>query len=123
GAHGGRAPLSLAQQRLWFLEQLSPGSAVYNIIEALHLQGALDTSALERGLQEIVRRHEALRTNFMAVDGQPIQVIKPAADFTLQILDLRDLSPLERDPEVCRLAAEESCRPFDLTRDLMLRGT
>src|SRR5688572_15392193 len=105
GTHGGRAPLSFAQQRLWFLEQLCPGSSVYNIIEALRLHGALDASALERSLQEIVRRHEALRTNFMAVDGQPVQVIKPAADFALQILDLRDLSSLERDPEVGRLAA------------------
>src|SRR5687767_9377521 len=69
GAHTGRTPLSFAQQRLWFLEQLSPGSPVYNVIEALRLHGALDIPALERSLQEIIRRHEALRTNFVAIDG------------------------------------------------------
>jgi amino acid adenylation domain-containing protein len=121
--HGDRAPLSFAQQRLWFLEQLSPGSAVYNIAEALRLHGTLDTSALERSLQEIVRRHEALRTNFVAVDGQPVQVIKPAVEFGVKTIDLRALAPLEREPELRRLTREETARPFDLTRDLMLRAT
>src|SRR6185503_16143143 len=123
GPHLGRAPLSFAQQRLWFLEQLAPGSPVYNINEALRLHGALDVSALERSLREIIRRHEALRTNFIAVDGQPVQVIAPASDFKIEVVDLRELAPLEREPELERLAEEEARRPFDLTRDLMLRAT
>src|SRR6266699_6152331 len=71
----GTAPLSFAQQRLWFLDQLAPGSPVYNISEGLRLKGALDVTALEQSLKEIVRRHEAVRTTFRAVDGQPVQVI------------------------------------------------
>src|SRR5437867_10039381 len=117
GAHIGRAPLSFAQQRLWFLEQLSPGSPVYNINEALRLHGALDPSALERSVCEIIRRHEALRTNFIAVDGQPVQVIAPASGFKIDVVDLREHAPLEREPELHRLAEEEAGRPFDLTRD------
>jgi amino acid adenylation domain-containing protein len=123
GTHSGGAPLSFAQQRLWFLEQLSPGSAVYNIPEALRLHGTLDIAALERSLQEIVRRHEALRTNFLAVDGQPVQVVKPAANCSVHVIDLRGRAAAERDPEVRRLAEEEARRPFDLTRDLMMRAT
>ena len=69
-------PLSFAQQRLWFLDQLEPGSSAYNIPNAVRLSGKLDAIALERGLRELVRRHEALRTTFADMDGQPVQVIE-----------------------------------------------
>src|SRR5688572_28795097 len=72
---GVSAPLSFAQQRLWFLDQLEPGIAVYNVIEALHLNGLLDVEALERSFGEIVRRHEVLRTNFISTDGQAAQAV------------------------------------------------
>ncbi|MFL5540369.1 MAG: condensation domain-containing protein, partial [Longimicrobiaceae bacterium] len=74
---GGPAPLSFAQERLWFIDRLEPGSAVYNIPVAWRLAGALDERALERALGEIVRRHEALRTTFGEVDGSPVQVVAP----------------------------------------------
>ncbi|NET54154.1 MAG: hypothetical protein F6K09_37725, partial [Merismopedia sp. SIO2A8] len=68
-------PLSYTQQRLWFLDQLEPNSALYNIPIALHLEGKLNVSALEQSLQEIIQRHEALRTNFITVNGKAIQII------------------------------------------------
>src|SRR5262245_9554085 len=70
-------PLSFAQQRLWFLHQLEPGSAYYNIPAAIRLTGRLDVAALEQTLNELMRRHEALRTTFPTVEGRPVQVIAP----------------------------------------------
>src|SRR5688500_9372545 len=78
---GGRAPLSFAQERLWFIDRLEPGSAAYNLSETWRLGGALDEAAVERALGEIVRRHEALRTVFTETDGSPVQVIAPFAGF------------------------------------------
>ena len=118
---GGQAPLSFAQQRLWFLDQLEPGSPVYNVIEALHLEGPLDLTALERSFSEIVRRHESLRTNFVCVEGQPAQIITPEREFKISVVDMRALSQEERHTEVKQLVREEARRPFDLTRDLLLR--
>ena len=69
--------LSFSQERLWFLDQLAPGSPVYNICEGLRLNGSLDVPELEQSLREIVRRHETLRTNFRAIDGEPFQIIAP----------------------------------------------
>ncbi|HEY0455023.1 MAG TPA: condensation domain-containing protein, partial [Verrucomicrobiae bacterium] len=121
--NAGVAPLSFAQQRLWFLDQLAPGLPVYNIAEALRLQGPLAVEALERSFTEIVRRHEALRTRFESVDGQPMQVIGTPAKFQLTQVDLRHLRGDEQKAELDRLALGEAQAPFDLARDLMLRAS
>ena len=114
-------PLSFAQQRLWFLDQMEPGSSFYNIPAAVRLRGALNIEALERTLSEVVRRHEVLRTRFLAVDGEPAQVIEPAAPIKLEVLDLSGLAEAERTAETQRLVEEESARPSDLTTGPLLR--
>jgi len=117
-----RAPLSFAQERLWFLEQLTPGSAVYNLPVALRLIGALNRTALEASLDEIVRRHEALRTSFVAVEGKPVQMIAPSASMALTVIDLGPLPEGKRAPEVQRLASEAAQRPFNLHRGPLARA-
>ncbi|HEV2733582.1 MAG TPA: condensation domain-containing protein, partial [Longimicrobiaceae bacterium] len=114
-------PLSFAQQRLWFIDQLEPGSAAYNMPYALRLRGRFDPAVLERSLAEIVRRHETLRTVFAFVDGAPVQVIREAAPVALPVVDLRSLPAGEREAEARRLAAEEAVRPFDLAVGPLLR--
>lgn len=116
-------PLSYAQQRLWFLDQLEPGSVVYNLPAAMRLSGLLDVEALRNGLNEIVHRHEALRTSFAAVDGEPKQVIHTEATLALPVVPLAHLAEAEREAEVQRLASEEALRPFDLTQAPLLRAT
>src|SRR5688500_190065 len=120
-AHQGGAPLSFAQERLWFIDRLEPGSAVYNIPMAGRL-GALDEAALERALGEIVRRHEALRTTFAEVDGSPVQVIAPFGGFTLPVEDLSGLGEADREAEARRRASEDALRPFDLTAGPLFRA-
>lgn len=117
------APLSFAQQRLWFLDQLEPGSAAYNLPRAIHLTGLLNAAALEQSFKEIVRRHEILRTTFEAVDGQPIQMIAPAFALTLPVVNLRELAESEREQKVRQLAIEEAQRPFSLNKGPLLRVT
>jgi len=116
------AVLSLGQERLWFLDQLEPNSAVYNISRALRLRGALDAPVLQRSLGEVLRRHEPLRTRFEAVEGRPAPVIQAAASLEMPLVDLRGLAKPEREEEARRLCAEEAQRPFDLTKDLLLRA-
>ena len=116
-------PLSYAQQRLWFLDQLQPGSLFFNIRGGLRLQGQLDCAALTQALSEIVRRHEVLRTIFTAQDGQPFQVIAPARSFHLPLVELTTDDAAERDAELQRLIEEEARRPFDLARGPLLRAT
>ncbi|MBW3585942.1 MAG: amino acid adenylation domain-containing protein, partial [Cyanobacteria bacterium 0813] len=118
----GDLPLSFAQQRLWFLDQLMSGTPLYNIPNPLRLKGSLNVTALEQSLSEIVRRHEALRTTFSAVNGQPIQIIRPAANLLLPIVDLRELPEAERELEAQRLATEEAQRPFDLVNEQLFRA-
>src|SRR3954454_13582114 len=104
--HRDGAPLSFAQERLWFIDRLEPGSAVYNVPVAWRLEGALDGAALERALGEIVRRHESLRTTFREVDGSPVQVIAPFGGFTLPVEDLSALGEVDREAAVEQRAGE-----------------
>jgi amino acid adenylation domain-containing protein len=117
----GPLPLSFGQRRLWFLEQLSPGSPVYNVPFALSLEGGLDPRALANALTEVVRRHEALRTTFPSLDGEPYQAISPAGRFPMPVVDLQGLEEPLRGPEAAALAAAESARPFDLGRGPLFR--
>ncbi|HEV7519269.1 MAG TPA: amino acid adenylation domain-containing protein, partial [Thermoanaerobaculia bacterium] len=125
---GGPLPLSFSQERLWFLDQLDPGSAAYNIPVALKLCGRLDPAVLAASLQEIVRRHESLRTTFATIEGGegvPAQVIAPISETTLAVprIDLRGLPAGDRERELRRLALAEAGRPFDLAHGPLLRAT
>jgi amino acid adenylation domain-containing protein len=116
-------PLSFAQQRLWFLEQLEPGSPFYNQPAAVRLTGALNLAVLEQSFNEIVRRHEILRTTFFMVEGQPVQAIAPTLTLTLPVVDLQELPEVARREEVRRIVAEEARQPFNLAEGPLLRGT
>ncbi|HEX8353744.1 MAG TPA: amino acid adenylation domain-containing protein, partial [Pyrinomonadaceae bacterium] len=111
---GGRLPLSFAQQRLWFLDQLEPESPLYNCPAAIRLDGALDLGVLEQTLTEVVRRHEVLRTRFGAEGGEPVQLIEPPAPFRAAVVALDGLEEAARESEAQRLTREEALRPFDL---------
>ena len=117
----GELPLSFAQQRLWFIDQLAPGGTVYNIPLAVRLSGELKVLALEQTLNEIIRRHEVLRTSFAVVDEQPVQVIAPAVSLSLTVQELTSLPEPEREAEVLRLAEAEAHQPFELSRGPLLR--
>jgi amino acid adenylation domain-containing protein len=121
-AESGPAPLSFAQQRLWFLDRLEPGSPVYNLPLVLRLSGPLDERALGQAFLEIQRRHEVLRTSFVSEAGVPVQRIAAAAGTALERTDLGDLAPALRDAEWRRIVADEGARPFDLARGPLLRG-
>ncbi len=114
-------PLSFAQQRLWFLNQLEPDSAFYNIPTALWLIGELSRPALEQSFAEIVRRHEALRTTFSIVEGTPVQVINAPYKQPVQYMDLRAMPAETRAAEARRLVSAETQRSFDLIHDLLIR--
>ncbi|HZD93413.1 MAG TPA: condensation domain-containing protein, partial [Candidatus Sulfotelmatobacter sp.] len=116
-------PASFAQQRLWFIDQLAPGRATYNLPGALRVRGKLDVAVLERTLQEITRRHEMLRTRFVALDGEPQQVIEDHVKVQLPVVDLTFISgEEERESEARRLAREEAQQPFDLKQAPLMRG-
>jgi len=119
-SQGSTAPLSFAQQRLWILDKLEPNSAVYNLPSALRMDGSLDTGGLERSFEEIIRRHEVLRTTFAIVDGEPLQIIGPPVHAALSFVDLSQSS--DSEAEARRLAREEAAKPFDLTRGPLLRA-
>jgi amino acid adenylation domain-containing protein len=119
----GAPPLSFAQQRLWLIDRMDPGSAAYNLPAALRLRGRLDVRALARSLAEVVRRHESLRTVFGEAAGEPVQVIRAAAPVPFPQADLRRLSPDAREREAARLAAAEALRPFDLAAGPLLRAS
>ncbi len=115
-------PLSFAQRRLWFLEQLFPDTPSWNLSVALRLDGPIEPKVLARSLNEIVRRHETLRTAIQLVDGEPAQEIASAAVVALSMTDLRGLPIDQQDAETRRLAAKEGQRPFDLAHRPLLRA-
>jgi natural product biosynthesis luciferase-like monooxygenase protein len=118
----GEAALSPAQQRLWFLDQLQPGSPFYSLPGAVHLRGALNLKAFEQSLNEVVRRHEILRTTFQVVEGEPVQVVKSVLYLPLPVTNLASLPDDEREAEARRLCDEEAGRPFDLASGPPLRA-
>ncbi|MBD1908589.1 non-ribosomal peptide synthetase [Funiculus sociatus GB2-A5] len=131
--------LSFAQQRLWFLDQLVPNNAFYNVPAAVRLVGSLNLAALKEAFNEIVRRHEALRTTFVTVEGQPVQAIASTLTVPLPVIDLRSrsvsvgeaalkglgesLPATERETQARRITTQEAQRPFDLSKDPFLRVT
>jgi amino acid adenylation domain-containing protein len=112
----GELPLSYAQQRLWFLRQLEPNNTSYNETAAVRLSGTLDLHALEQAFEQIIARHEILRTTFHSVDGRPFQVINPTSPFSIRLIELHGTSEEERSAEVQRIIAEMARVPFDLER-------
>src|SRR5688572_27838217 len=117
-------PLSYSQQRLWFLDQLDPGSFTYNLFSVYRLEGDLDVAALEQSFNEIVQRHEVLRTVFKSGDGNPVQIVLPPFAIKIPILDLRTtVSQEDRWREVRRMSTEEARRPFDLANGPLFRIT
>jgi amino acid adenylation domain-containing protein len=118
-----RAPLSFAQARLWFIEQLEPGGSAYNLPTALRLTGRLDADALGRSLNEIVRRHEALRTTFADEGGGAVQRIAAELTLPLRVIDLTGRPEEEREREAVRLSSAEAQTPFDLSAGPLVRAT
>ncbi len=119
----GPLPLSFAQQRLWFLDRLEPGSPLYNVPGAVRLRGPLDAERLQQGLNQVARRHEILRTTFGDHDGRPYQIIAPGIEIPLGQVDLSASAPDEQAEAVERLAVSEAHVPFDLARGPLLRAT
>jgi len=122
GQHFNSFPLSYAQERMWFLSQLNPNSAFYNIPAALKLSGNLDITALEQSLYHIVERHEVLRASILTVNGQAMQVVSASAGFTLPIVDLSQLPEQQAKRESQRLRLGEASRGFDLQRSPLFRA-
>jgi hypothetical protein len=117
----GVAPLSFAQQRLWFIDQLDPGNFSYNLAGCFELQGPLDNLCLERVISEIITRHETLRTTFSSIGGRPVQVVAPPYNFKLSVIDLSEILAQKQDEVVKKLLWEEAHRSFDLAKDFLLR--
>ncbi|MFO0165964.1 MAG: amino acid adenylation domain-containing protein, partial [Microcystis sp.] len=115
-------PLSFAQQRLWFLDQLQPNSALYNIPMVLHFRGNLNQKALEQSLREICDRHEVLRTNFVTIDGQPTQIIQTTRE-TISVVDLQDLPIQEQAEKTQQLKQKQATQPFNLAKESLIRIT
>jgi len=120
-ANGSQIPLSFAQERLWFLYNLEPSNPSYNVAAALQLVGSLNPPALMKSLNEIVRRHEVLRTSFAEVDGYAVQVVAAAADSMLSVIDLREMTVSEGENEAVRLAELDARSPFNLDLGPLLR--
>ncbi|CUW25653.1 non-ribosomal peptide synthetase [Streptomyces reticuli] len=117
----GAAPMSYAQQRLWFLEEFAPGGTEYVTALALRLRGTLDAGALRAALAALVARHESLRTTFDSVDGHGVQLVHPPQEVPLPVRDLSSLRDSAREPALRSLLAEERARPFDLREGPLLR--
>jgi amino acid adenylation domain-containing protein len=122
-ARDGVLPLSFAQERLWFFEQLEPGSHVFNMPGAFRLTGAVDAVALAHALQALAQRHEVLRTTFGSRDGAAVLAVHPTLPLDLGRVDLNALPPEEREAALRELARTASMAPFDLSRGPLLRAT
>jgi hypothetical protein len=120
-APGTLPQVSFAQERLWFLDQLMPGSAVFNVPIAVRLSSAIDFDALKESVSEIVRRHEVFRTTFITVDGRPAPLFSSDLKSKLRLVDLTSLQASEREAESHRLTNDEALRPFDLARGPLIR--
>ena len=116
-----RLPLSFAQQRLWLLDRLDPGSPLYNVPRALRLAGILNVDALERALTEIVRRHEALRTTFPIIDEQPVQSVGAPQPIKIRMFELGNLQTENSEEEVAKWMRQEALSPFDLQAEYLAR--
>jgi len=115
------APLSFAQRQMWVIDQMTPGNPAYNLPYGYRLRGPLDVTALERSFNEIIKRHEALRTTFAVEGGEPLQRIHPELKITINVAALGHLRGEEREDRLQALASEESVRPFDLSRLPLIR--
>ncbi|HBL59419.1 MAG TPA: non-ribosomal peptide synthetase [Cyanobacteria bacterium UBA8803] len=120
-SRAGNLPLSFTQTKLWFLDQLAPNSATYNMPYAYRLKGVLNLMALEQSLVEITRRHESLRTTFISVDGEPLQIIAQRSNLTLPLIDIEEISAAAREEEAKRLTIEEAQAPFNLAVGPLVR--
>jgi len=118
----GRLPLTFAQQRVWLIEQTTPGNPAYQLSFAFQLHGPLDVFALESALNMVVQRHQALRATIVSEDGMPFQIIAPNLSLRLPVTDLGFLLPAEREAEARRLASLETRKPFDLAAGPLVRG-
>lgn len=119
-SHKTSAPLSFAQQRYWILDHLDPGNPASNVTIATRLTGGIDLSALERSLNEIVKRHSILRTTLVIKDGQPLQIVAPTLTLALPVLDLSTLPEVVRDEQVQNICISEAQRRFDLTGGILI---
>jgi len=114
-------PASIDQERLWFIDQLQPGNTAYNIFNASHIRGSLNVPIMERVINELIQRHEVLRTTLKSVDGLPVQVIAPELKITLEPVSLEHLPEKKRYGEAVRLTTEEFARSFDLEKGPLVR--
>ncbi|MCT7982347.1 amino acid adenylation domain-containing protein [Laspinema sp. A4] len=118
-----RLPTSFAQEQLWFLHQWQPLIPMYNEPVTVYLRGPIDLTALNRSLNEIIRRHESLRTTFQAVEGQPVQVIHPVLKLSLNRINLQGQSETQREAQALQIASTEARKPFDLSKGPLVRAT
>ncbi len=116
-------PASFAQQRLWFLNQLAPGNPFYNVSTALYLTGSLNSIALEKTFNEIVQRHESLRTTFAMLEGEIVQIIAPILSLSIPIIDLQNLSPTQQETAALQLITDAAQSPFDLAAGPLFKVT
>lgn len=117
------APLSSTQRQMWFIDQMTPGNPAYNLPYGLRFHGALDTAALEAGFNQIIARHETLRTTFSVVEGEPQQRVQAEFNIAIKLVPLEQLSEKEREARLHALASEESLHAFDLSRLPLIRVT
>jgi amino acid adenylation domain-containing protein len=113
---------SLGQQRLWFMEQMDPGGTAYVIPSVMRFIGSLNRAALENSVREMIRRHEVLRTSLIDVGGSPKAVVRPLADWKMEVISLPDLSEAEQARELGRISAERTSRHFDLSQAVLVRA-